>query len=164
MTILLQVQLLPSSPSPDEKSLKQKKRPPEGSLFLERKTRLERRLACVCLSRTPLSRLRRLLPRGAVASPSPDEKPLKQKKRPPEGSLFSERKTRLERRLACVCLSRTPLSRLRRQLPRGAVASPSPDEKSLKQKKRPPEGSLFLERKTRLELATPTLARLCSTN
>ena len=80
MTILLQVQLLPSSPSPDEKSLKQKKRPPEGSLFLERKTRLERRLACVCLSRTPLSRLRRQLPRGAVASPSPDEKSLKQKK------------------------------------------------------------------------------------
>ena len=65
MTILLQVQLLPSSPSPDEKSLKQKKRPPEGSLFSERKTRLERRLACVCLSRSPLSRLRRQLPRGA---------------------------------------------------------------------------------------------------
>ena len=84
MTILLQVQLLPSSPSPDEKSLKQKKRPPEGSLFLERKTRLERRLACVCLSRTPLSRLRRQLPRGAVASPSPDEKSLKQKRDHPK--------------------------------------------------------------------------------
>ena len=101
MTILLQVQLLPSSPSPDEKPLKQKKRPPEGSLFLERKTRLERRLACVCLSRTPLSRLRRQLPRGAVASPSPDEKSLKQKKETSrrQSLLRAENETRTQARL-----------------------------------------------------------------
>ena len=86
----------------------------------ERKTRLERRLACVCLSRSPLSRLRRQLPRGASRVRVRVKVLLTKKKRPPEGNLFLERKTRLERRLACVCLSRSPLSRLRRQLPRGA--------------------------------------------
>ena len=57
------------------------------------------------------------------------------KKRLPEGNLFMERKTRLERRLTCACHLRSPLSRLRRQLPRGAVASPSPAVHTSKQKR-----------------------------
>ena len=36
--------------------------------------------------------------------------------------------------------------------------------KTAKQKQHPHECCFYLERKTRLELATPTLARLCSTN
>ena len=60
---------------------------------------------------------------------------VEQKKRLPEGNLFMERKTRLERRLTCACHLRSPLSRLRRQLPRGAVASPSPAVHTSKQKR-----------------------------
>ena len=51
-----------------------------------------------------------------------------------------------------------------RTLPQGGLGVASSSARAHKQKESPMFSVTLLERKTRLELATPTLARSCSTN